>query len=111
MKANELQLLAGRGALGDINWGANFDNDRSKLKPQLERLKKYIGQKVYVSGGGGFPGFAKAVLLGAKIVKFGPKAVALQAHLKTADKRLADDNGVFHPFINSWQISVPKGST
>jgi len=101
------KLIAGRGKLGDMNWGAEFDNNAEALKPQLEELRKHIGETVLLTGGGSFFGtYWTALLADANIVPFGNDGkVALQAKLSCVNPPLGGKTD-FEPYINSWQISV-----
>jgi hypothetical protein len=104
------QKIAGRGALGDTNWGA-AGRPLPVLKKELVELKKHIGEEVLLTGGGG-PGGNLAILKGASIVKEGFMVgqPALKVRLVVIKGVMAGSTN-FDPWIDSWQISVKRGTT
>ena len=103
------KLIAGRGEIGDSNWGANFDRNKAKLERQLKRLKRHIGERIMLTGGGSFGKAWFGILENPRIVPFGDNALALQVTLRDllprmSEGRLSEDT--FEPYINSWQISA-----
>ena len=116
------RLIAGRGQLGDMNWGVDHQHARplSIILDELVELKKHIGEKVLLTGGGGY-GTNIAILKGAEIVKQGYirnqpglkvyltiiKGPMMDYNQKTWKKTVPSD---FDPWIDSWQISVKERS-
>lgn len=105
------RLIAGRGSLGDINWGA-AGRSLTVLKSELRELKKHIGQRVLLTGGGG-PGGSIATLKSAIIVKEGYMRgmPGLKVYLTNIDPKYggigrSGGREAFDPWIDSWQISV-----
>lgn len=95
--------LAGRGSVGDLNWGANYDRTKEVLEQELESLKQHFGEKVLLTGGGG-GGLRLATLVSAEIIRWDEERYALRAHL-TGDS-LPNGRPDFNPYIDSWQISA-----
>ncbi len=98
--------IAGRGKLGDMNWGADFSsNVTQNLHRTAEKLKEHTGEKVLLTGGGGY-GYNVGVLTGAE-VDYARNAV--RVHLRDLQPKMGGRTE-FSPLIGSWQISV-QGST
>jgi hypothetical protein len=101
------KLVAGRGTLGDLNWGpSEKDSPREKLQEQLVEMAMHVTETVLLSGGGG-PGSSTAILLGAEITEES-YGLRLQVHLR--DIQGAVNMETFDPFIDSWQISVKEAA-
>ena len=100
--------LAGRGALGNVNWGVDFDDKKSlqELQPLLKEIKKYIDKRVLLTGGGGF-GSHIGILKGAKIGEMAKGCFRIEVTLEKLDPPLAGDT-TFTPWLDSWQISVEE---
>ena len=102
--------LAGRGEIGNENWGANFNQSEEEKKQWLENLRKHIGEVVLITGGGGRD-FNLGVLKDARLVELGDKQV-VQAKLENVTPRMAfTENGIFEPYLDSWQISALEESS
>ena len=99
------KLIAGRGKLGDTNWGATFDNNRKPLERQLRELKKHFGETVLLTGGGSLGKSWTATLINAEILPMGDN-LGLRAYLENVTPPMHCDDDKFEPWINSWQISV-----
>jgi len=101
MPEKSWRLIAGRGMLGDWNWGYS-DPDPEILRKWCEALKKHIGEDVLLSGGGSGSNLAK--LTGTRMTKLAGKPA-----LKVTLVNLRPSMGTHHqfsPYIGSWQISV-----
>jgi len=94
--------IAGRGELGNLNWGADFSRSKRTLQKELKELKKHIGEKVLLTGGGGHRA-SHHTLVDAWIEPCG-KRWALQA--KVTPSISASMGEFFTPYLDSWQISV-----
>lgn len=113
--------IAGRGSLGDVNWGVDFKNGRplDQLQKELAELEKHYGETVLVTGGGGF-GASLATLHSAEIVPSGiGDHPSLQANITVTEGEMCDWNWDkkphkknkphnMTPFLDSWQISVKQ---
>jgi len=97
------KLIAGRGELGNINWGYDDSISEKIVKKWYKNLKNHIGEKVLLSGGGGHDyNFGK--LTDVKMDTFNNKP-AIKVKLENLDPPIAGRQ-TFEPWINSWQISV-----
>ena len=108
-----IRKIAGRGELGNWNWGATVIRPLEELKKELRELKKHIGKKVLLTGGGG-PGVHIGILVDAWLedyVHMGKKGKGLRVKLVDLDPPIAGMKE-FTPWVDSWQISVfePKDS-
>lgn len=110
-RATRWKLIAGRGSVGDINWGV-AGRSLTVLKKELIELNKHIGERVLLTGGGG-PGGSIATLKGARIVKEGYMRgkPGLKVFLTGIDPKYGGigkfgGRESFDPWIDSWQISV-----
>ncbi len=107
--------IAGRGVLGDANWGA-AGRSLSVLRKELDELSRHIGERVLLTGGGGV-GAWLATLKAVELVSPRRSYVRGKHGLKVYLERLKPKLGgmtKFDPWIDSWQISVkeaanPKG--
>jgi len=100
--------IAGRGKLGDMNWGASLKRNKEVVDREIEELKKHIGEIVLLTGGGGTGyqiGILKKVWLYKKNGCYCPQVKIV--NLKGVDCfGLETEEKEFTPFIDSWQISV-----
>ena len=108
-----VRKIAGRGRLGNWNWGATVIRDEKVLLEELKELKKHIGEKVLLTGGGG-PGAHIGKLVDAWLEDYtymNKKGKGLRVRLVDLDPPIAGMRE-FTPWIDSWQISVfePKNS-
>ena len=102
---NGYKKIAGRGAVGDANWGANFDQSNETIQKWLAELQKNIGKTVLLSGGGGNDTHL-GILAEAKIVQVDHREKkAIQVTLKNLTPKIAGESE-FTPYLDSWQISV-----
>jgi hypothetical protein len=106
----ERKLIAGRGEVGDMNWGVDFKGVPDSILDRWERnLKKHIGEEVYLSGGGGY-GSELVKLVGVKkdVWDKGTGKMGLRAELQRLEtKPLQYKKGeIFDPWMDSWQVSV-----
>lgn len=95
--------IAGRGELGDLNWGANFTRSKEALKRELRKLQKHIGERVLLTGGGGNRA-SYHTLENAWIERFDDEKWGLKAELSPSPFEWQEDN--FTPWLDSWQISI-----
>jgi hypothetical protein len=110
-------LIAGRGSLGDMNWGVDFKNGRplEQLQKELAELEKHYGETVLLTGGGGYTA-SLATLHSAEILPNGiGNHPSLQANLTVTKGDMCDYNQKtwkktkphnMTPYMDSWQISV-----
>lgn len=99
----ELTKIAGRGKLGDMNWGADFNRPEKVVLKEHEELKKHIGEPVVLTGGGGWVWYV-GVLKGIKIDEIDGKKI-VRAHITNLDMPIGGKHE-FSPLLDSWQISV-----
>lgn len=104
MNKTKWKKIAGRGKLGDMNWGADFDRPLSIVKNELRELQKHIGEQILLTGGGSLEANL-AVLKKAYITEPEPKKFAVQVKLTDLEPSLGYRD-TFTPYIDSWQISV-----
>lgn len=99
--------LAGRGKIGDRNWGADFTTPKAELEKQLKEIKKHIGKEVLLTGGGGHSG-SLHILQDVWIQHVGrSNSWGLMVRLTPG---LFEDTEEFTPFLDSWQISIKEES-
>ena len=103
--------IAGRGKLGDTNWGADFSRPLEELQSELVELRKHADEVVLLTGGGG-NGARLAVLKDSFLATVGteeePK-YTIQVMLENLTPVLSSKDNKFDPYIDSWQISVVVG--
>jgi len=97
-------------AFKDPRWGYT---DKAALEQSLQELKSHIGEKVYVSGGGGSGGFT-ATLRGGHIEEWNVKdgeerRWGIKADLLADEKVMGKRD--FDPWLDSWRISFAAGVT
>jgi hypothetical protein len=103
-----VRKVAGRGKLGDMNFGADFNyTSEEGLRSEFEELKKHIGEVVVLSGGGGWD-FHFGVLKSVEMVDVEVDGSVRKAIRVTLDHLTPSMAGrrEFSPYIDSWQISV-----
>ena len=98
-------LIAGRGALGDHNWGGSFKTPPEELEKQRQELLKHIGETVLLSGGGG-PGFELVKLLEVYPLEDAPLREPPGRKAFRAKLGNCSFGEQFDPYLDSWQISV-----
>ena len=97
--------IAGRGELGDTNWGADFSQNHEEKQAWYDELVKHIGEVVALSGGGSL---GSKVWFGVlKSCDWGPcgDKEAIKVRLESMTPKMAGSH-VFEPWIDSWQISI-----
>lgn len=97
----QVELIAGRGSPGSMNWGY-ADPDEAQINKWMVDLKKEVGKKVLLSGGGGF-GINSAIL--KEVWKEGD---GLRVRLSNLNPPELSGGKDFTPWIGSWQISRLK---
>lgn len=100
--SQRLRVISGAGG-----WGFT---DVEGVPAAADQLSKFIGKRVYLSGGGG-SGIHPVILEGVAITKSPLKDStnpAIRVRLSGNANLPIDDQGIFDPYIGSWQISVPE---
>lgn len=102
------KLIAGRGKLGDRNWGADFTRPLGELQSELVELRAHKGEVVLLTGGGG-SGAHLCVLKDALLTTVGDSSKhAVKVMLEHVTPSMGMRGSRFDPYIDSWQISVAK---
>jgi len=97
--------IAGRGRLGNVNWGADFSQSHEEKQGWYNELIKHIGEVVVLSGGGSFDRKTWfGVLKSCEWGLCGDKE-AIKVRLENMNPKMSG-NHVFEPWIDSWQISI-----
>ena len=95
--------IAGRGEVGNLNWGADFTRSKKTLNKELQALRQHIGEKVLLTGWGG-GNVRRVTLKDAWIEPYDDKKWALVARLSPSPFTWMDED--FTPYLDSWQISI-----
>lgn len=106
----EFKIIAGRGEMGDMNWGVNFKGlPQDRLDKWEKELKKHVGEEVFLSGGGG-AGVSSVKLVGVhqEVWDKNTGKMGLRAELQRLETRpLQYKKGeIFDPWMDSWQVSI-----
>lgn len=103
----DMELIAGRGKIGSMNWGYGDPTD-AQISEWKSELENEIGEKVILTGGGG-SGMHSAILTEVWVDEHspgGPKG--LRVRLANTSPPMMRDGKDFTPWIGSWQISRLK---
>ncbi len=108
--------IAGRGEGMCMNWGFDDDITDDTYAQWYQELKQHIGEKVALTGGGGFGVYGYGILNNVKLAEFpitAKNSNKIIRHVpKVTIKNLQCPNkpysnrDTFSPWINSWQIWV-----
>ena len=96
-----VRKIAGRGKIGDQNWGFDPHRNPETCKAEYEELKRHIGEIILLSGGGG----SEMNLAVLEDVTWNEKFGAAQCKLSHITPPIGNRR-TLNPIMNSWQISI-----
>lgn len=87
--------------------GSNLtDFSRDDAHRLARTLRHYVGKRVLLYGGGGFPGL-EVRLLGVRVkCETSAKVCAVVPTLKGPRAKMPAGKATFSPFLGSWQLAV-----